>query len=149
MVRVALANCQRRNAVPLAWLRQVTTRAAERLRIRHEGVLAISFIDDRTMGTLHGRFLGDSDPTDVLTFRYAEPLLVRGRVPKRARVLGEVLVSPAAARRYARRHGVPYREELARYVIHGLLHWLGHEDRTLRQQRQMRTMEDAALRTCA
>ena len=49
---------------------------------------------------------------------------------------------------YARRHSVSYEEELSRYVIHGLLHWLGHQDRTAAQRRRMRGTEDRLLRAC-
>ncbi|MBI3324798.1 MAG: rRNA maturation RNase YbeY [Candidatus Omnitrophica bacterium] len=64
-------------------------------------------------------------------------------------VIGEIVVSPDFAREYAKAHGLSYREELARYVIHGLLHWVGHDDRTASQQRRMRRMEDELLAKCA
>jgi probable rRNA maturation factor len=60
-------------------------------------------------------------------------------------VIGEILVAPEAAQRYARRHRLSYRDELARYVVHGLLHWCGHDDRTAAQQQKMRAVEDKLL----
>ena len=83
------------------------------------------------------RFLRHHGLTDVLSFRYDGE-----------QVAGEILIDPGMARRYARNHAVPYRQELSRYVVHGLLHWLGHEDRTPAQQRRMRAMEDALLMGC-
>ena len=75
--------------------------------------------------------------TDVLAFRYdGEP------------IVGEVLVAPAVALTYARQHRLAYAEELARYVVHGLLHWAGYEDRTMKQQRWMRAQEDRLLAYC-
>lgn len=90
------------------------------------------------MRKLNRRFAGAARLTDVLSFRY----------PKEP-IVGEILIAPSAARRYAKRHQISHRQELARYVIHGLLHWMGHDDRTLRQQRKMRTLEDDLLRQCA
>jgi len=90
------------------------------------------------MRAANRKFLRHQGLTDVLSFRY----------PNEA-VAGEILIAPAAARQYAKRHGIPYRQELARYVLHGLLHWLGHEDRTSRQQRRMRALEDKLLAQCA
>ena len=52
------------------------------------------------------------------------------------------------AQRYAATHAVPYAEELSRYVVHGLLYWLGHEDRTRTQQAKMRRLEDGLLSAC-
>jgi probable rRNA maturation factor len=40
---------------------------------------------------------------------------------------GDVYLCPEVARENARRHGVPVREEVARLVVHGTLHVLGHE----------------------
>jgi len=134
-MRLRLANHQQRDPVPMAWLRQVAQRAAKRLRIRRAGWMTITFIDGPTMRRLNKQFTGHTHLTDVLSFRYdGEP------------VIGEILIAPAAARRYAQEHGVPYRDELARYVAHGLLHWIGHEDHTPAQQKQMRSMEDRLLR---
>jgi len=107
------------------------------------------------MRRLHGRFLRQRTMTDVLTFRYQDPperrLSEPSGVPEPEGfrpVVGELVIAPAAARTYATRHGISYRQELARYVVHGLLHWLGHDDRTRAQQRRMRTMEDALLTHC-
>ena len=98
----------------------------------------MAFVDSRLMRRLNRDFTGHRGLTDVLSFRYdGEP------------VVGEVIVSPAFARRYAAEHGLPYRQELARYALHGLLHWLGHDDRTVAQRRRMRMMEDNLLRACA
>jgi probable rRNA maturation factor len=95
-------------------------------------------VDAPTMRALNRRFLRHHGLTDVLSFRYDEEPVV-----------GEILVSPAFARRYADDHGVPYRQELARYVIHGLLHWAGHDDQTPSQRKRMRALEDALLGACA
>ena len=102
-------------------------------------MIVVSFIEDGTMRALHGRFLKSRRATDVLSFRYAE------KAATGSRIMGEILIAPAAARRYAAAHGAPYRDELARYLVHGLLHWLGHEDGTAAQQRRMRVREDKLL----
>jgi probable rRNA maturation factor len=42
-------------------------------------------------------------------------------------VIGDIYIAPAVARANALEHGVPVREELARLVVHGVLHVLGYE----------------------
>ncbi len=135
MASVRLANCQRRDPVPAVWLRRCAQRAVRRLRIRAKGQILICLIAAPAMRRLHARFTGDKTLTDVLSFRY----------PDEHQVVGEILVAPAAARQYAAAHGIAYREELARYVVHGLLHWMGHDDRTAAQQRRMRALENQLL----
>ncbi len=163
-----LVNRQRRERVPVAWLSRVARCAARRLKVAWRGELVVSFLNDRTMQRLNWRFLRHRGVTDVLTFRYSHEPLGRalrsarhflGRQPIGCRhslagkdmagsVAGEILIAPAFAKRYARQHGLEYREELARYVVHGLLHWVGREDQTAAQQRRMRQLEDRLLNHC-
>ena len=111
--------------------------AIRRLRIRVRGTLEITFVSAQRMQVLNRQFKGKRHLTDVLSFRYdGEP------------VIGEILIAPWAARTYAASHGIAYEEELSRYVVHGLLHWLGHDDRTSSQQKRMRAMEDQLLTHC-
>ena len=134
---VALTNAQRECPVNTALMARVARSAVRTLRIRAPGTLAVTFIGAARMRALNKRFLRHDRPTDVLSFRYdGEP------------VVGEILIAPRAARAYAKRHGIGYATELARYVVHGLLHWLGDEDRTAAQQQQMRAREDRLLSRC-
>jgi len=135
---VSVTNAQRQAPVNPARIASLARCALKRLRVGRRGVLAITFIAGGRMRGLNRRFLRRDRPTDVLSFRYdGEP------------VLGEILIAPSQARAYATRHGVPYEAELARYVIHGLLHWVGDEDGTVRQQERMRRAEDWLLAACA
>jgi probable rRNA maturation factor len=91
---------------------------AERVR---DALLSITFLTDRAIAALNARHLGHRGPTDVIAF---------GFVPSGngARgVVGDIYIAPDEARRNARAHGVPVREELARLVVHGTLHVLGYD----------------------
>jgi probable rRNA maturation factor len=134
---VSVSNAQREAPVHMAQMTRLARCAVRRLRLGARGTLAITFIDAPRMQALNRRFLRHDRTTDVLSFRYdGEP------------VVGDILISPTAARRYAREHRLPYAEELARYVVHGLLHWKGYDDHTKSQQRAMREMEDVLLARC-
>jgi probable rRNA maturation factor len=138
---VRVANAQREARVDTAGMRRLAVRALRRLRVRTPGLLAITFIPAQRIRAVNRRFLRHDRATDVLSFRY-DPAPLRGpRAP-----VGDILIAPREARRYARAHGLPYEQELGRYVVHGILHWLGHEDRTAAQQHRMRAMEDRLLR---
>ena len=89
---------------------------AERVRAAE---LSFTFLTAPAMAALNRRHLGHRGPTDIITFEFAP-------VPGGARA-GDVYVCPEVARENARRHGVRVREELARLVVHGTLHVLGHE----------------------
>jgi len=131
--------------VDLAGLSRLAACAARRLRMRARGRIEITFLDDRRMRGLNRRFLGHDRVTDVLSFRYGARA---GTQPHDPDVVGEILIAPNRARIYAGRAGTPYRHELARYVVHGLLHWCGRRDGTARERAAMRRAEDRLLAAC-
>jgi probable rRNA maturation factor len=131
---VSVINAQRESPVNTTRMARLARQAVRRLGIRTPGTLAVTFIGSCQMRALNKRFGRHDAVTDVLSFRYdGEP------------VVGEILVAPRVARAYARHHGLAYEEELGRYVVHGLLHWLGEEDTTTAQRRRMQRAEDRLL----
>ena len=134
---LSVVNAQRRLPVNRTQMTRLLGRALQHLRIRPPGAFTITFIDADQMRQLNKQFCHHDRVTDVLSFRYdGEP------------IIGEIVIAPAAARAYANAHGLRYEDELSRYVIHGLLHWIGHDDRTPAQQRTMRALEDRLLAQC-
>lgn len=134
---VAVVNAQRETPVNITRMARLARTAVRQLGVRAPGRLNVMFIGSHTMRALNKRFCRHDAVTDVLSFRYdGEP------------VVGEILVAPRVAHAYARRHGIAYEAELSRYVLHGLLHWLGEEDATKAQQARMRRHEDRLLRVC-
>jgi probable rRNA maturation factor len=80
------------------------------------------------MSSLHRQFLGQSGPTDVLTFQH-----------------GEIFISVETARRHARRFGNSLAQELRLYVVHGLLHLHGFSDRGKSETRKMKMTQQRIL----
>lgn len=93
-----------------------------RLVLRAQGVrdalLSVTFVSRPFIARLNRRHLGHPGPTDVIAFAL-------GGAP-RGEVLGDIYICPDVARDNARAAGVGMREELARLVVHGTLHALGH-----------------------
>ena len=75
--------------------------------------------------------------TDVLSFSLSDGNALDG----------EIYVSLDFARTHCRTYGAAYTEEVCRYIVHGMLHLLGHEDDTVRGSRTMRRKEDQYLRS--
>jgi probable rRNA maturation factor len=59
---------------------------------------------------------------------------------------GEIVVSAETARREARERGLPVPQEIARYVVHGLLHLAGWSDTDAEAAAEMRLMQEKILR---
>ena len=89
-------------------------------------LLSITLVTPRAIAAVNKKHLGHTGPTDVITFALgADPNGV---------VLADIYICPEVAREQAKRHGVGVREELARLVVHGVLHACGweHPDDNLR-----------------
>lgn len=99
------------------------------------GTLSLAFLTAAALARLHGRFLDDPSATDVITFA-GDPQFGQA---------GEICVSAAAARAYARRHRRDFSTELTLYLVHGWLHLAGHEDLERAAKRRMRAAETRAL----
>jgi probable rRNA maturation factor len=101
-----------------------TVRALARYVLRAEkmpgAMLSIAFISPRAMAALNRRHLGRRGHTDVLAFAL-------GRPAAGTPLVGDIYIAPDVVRAQARRLGVGAREELARVVVHGVLHAVGHE----------------------
>ena len=98
--------------------------------------ISIALVDDATLAELHGRFLDDPSPTDVMSFDLGEADGVQQ---------GEIVVSVDRAREIAGERGVSAARETALYLVHGALHLLGHDDHDDADRERMRKAESAVL----
>jgi probable rRNA maturation factor len=90
---------------------------AERIPQAH---LSIQLVGVRRIAQLNEALVGHEGPTDIVTLEHA-------RSAAGAPVVGEVYLAPDVAGANAKALGIPAREEVARLVVHGVLHALGWE----------------------
>jgi probable rRNA maturation factor len=115
MATVHLINGTRTRVDPGAVRRWVGA-AARRLGVPKGAEVSVRFCGDALCRRYNREFFDRDRPTDVIAWPSGD----RG-------YLGDVLVNLAQARRQARRLGVPFREEVHRLVVHGLLHLAGYD----------------------
>ena len=100
--------------------------------------LGLILADHETVLALNREYLEHDYLTDVLSFPLSE---TPGTVD------GEVYVDlDTAAERHAE-FGTTFEDEAYRYLIHGLLHLLGHDDATDAGRAAMRQLEDRYLQS--
>lgn len=106
---------------------------AERTLVAEErstGELSLSFVTSEEMEDLHTRYLGESGPTDVLSFPLDEDGL-----------LGDVVVCPAEASR----NNSDLESELRLLVVHGVLHLLGYDHQDEGERAEMWSKQDSYI----
>lgn len=96
--------------------------------VRHLEEVEISLVSDESIAKVHGEFLADPTPTDVITFQH-----------------GEILISLDTAMRQAAENSEPYEREVTRYIVHGLLHLAGWDDREEAERKAMHEVQERIL----
>lgn len=126
----------RQRAVRLARrpLETFLCRAKDELGLQQVG-LTVRLVSDAEIARMNQTFRKKMGPTDVLSFPAAarrRPVrLKRGAIAlKSGQYLGDIAISPATARRYARKNGRKLSSELQVLILHGVLHLLGYDHET-------------------
>jgi probable rRNA maturation factor len=88
-----------------------------------DALVSITFVSTREIARLNRHHLQHSGPTDVISFALGAGKQQSSAYP----VVGDIYIAPDVARANAARFGRGVREELARLVVHGTLHVLGHD----------------------
>jgi probable rRNA maturation factor len=132
-VFVTIINRQRRIPVALASLQNFASRALnESLKLRRASnplsnlpEVSVVLVSDRRIAEIHRRFMNTSGPTDVITFQH-----------------GEIFVSTETAKRQARQFRTSFEHEVRLYLVHGLLHLAGFEDKTPAGAAKMKRLQE-------
>lgn len=95
--------------------------------------LSILLCDDTLIRELNREYRGKDRPTDVLAFAMWE-----GESPSPDRtLLGDVVISLPTAARQAAERDRPIVTEVTFLLAHGLLHLVGYDHQTRREEREM------------
>ena len=138
--KISVRNLQRKISVNVAELERFSKYAVQhslqlpkrrRTDLRKLSEIFIGLISDRRMALLHRKFLGQSGPTDVMTFQH-----------------GEIFISVDTARRHAHAFENSLLRELKLYIAHGLLHLHGFDDETPSESHKMKAAQEKILRNC-
>jgi probable rRNA maturation factor len=99
--------------------------------------LSLTLVDDEDIAALNAGWRGKPSPTDVLSFSLLEGPFAE----RRGALLGEVVIGVDVAARQARKARRTLDDEVARLMIHGLLHLLGHDHLRAGEARRMKAEE--------
>lgn len=95
--------------------------------------ISLAFVDNVTIHRLNKQYLDHDEPTDVLSFPYS--------AANAKKLEGELVLGVEVAQEQANERGHDVQAELALYVIHGLLHLCGYDDKSPVNEKQMRERE--------
>lgn len=130
---LSIINRQRAIPVDLASLEAFASRAVTqclKLRLGSNPLstlpeVSVVLVSDRRIAEIHRRFMNDPAATDVITFQH-----------------GEIFVSTETAKRQARQFRTTFEHELRLYLVHGLLHLAGFDDKTPAASAEMKRLQE-------
>ncbi len=91
--------------------------------------IEFNLVDDKTISSIHAKFMNDPTTTDVITFQH-----------------GEVFICYDMAKRESAERKITLEEELLRYHIHGMLHLAGYDDRNEQDFSKMFTFQEELVK---
>lgn len=100
--------------------------------------LSVVFVDNKRMKEINRTFLRHNYATDVLSFPYQGHSLKNN-------INGEIIISVEMAAKLAQKRGYSIEGEVALYLVHGLLHLLGYDDKQKGDAKKMHQREGELL----
>ncbi len=99
------------------------------------GEINVIFCSDEHLLTMNIEHLKHDFYTDIITFDYSDKDIVSG----------DLFISKERVEDNANKFKESFEKEIHRVIIHGVLHLLGYNDKTEKEQKQMREKENFYL----
>lgn len=99
------------------------------------GEINFIFCNDEYLLEINQKYLQHDTYTDIITFDYSEKDMISG----------DIFISIERVKENAEHYSKGFEEELHRVLAHGILHLCGFKDKTEKQSKQMRVMEQWAM----
>jgi probable rRNA maturation factor len=156
--RVTISNRQRVQRIDTRLLRQIAKALLAELLQVEPAALGIYLVTEPEMTRLNETFLQHKGSTDVIAFDYADSVGQASRLSHSKKkkygdrqdacptVHGEIFICVDEAVWQARKFRTSWQSEIVRYLIHGVLHLLGHDDSHVGERRKMKREENRLLR---
>ncbi len=139
-MKVAVRNLQKRIPINPKRIIKTVLKILSIEGIKKSGEITLCFVNDRKIKELNLKYLGKNNPTDVIAFDVAGP-------KRPDKIFADIVISTDRAIDNAGAFHTTPLFELYLYVIHGVLHILGYDDKTKKDKLLMRQKEESLLRT--
>lgn len=138
MSKIAIHSPQEQITIDRGRLREIA-RAVMTGENVNDYEISIALVDNPTIHRLNKQYLDHDEPTDVLSFPYS--------AANARKLEGELVIGVEVANEQAQERGHDVQAEVALYVIHGLLHLCGFDDKSDATEKEMRERERHYLQT--
>ena len=108
----------------------------ETIHQKKTGNINFIFVSDNYLLNINKKYLNHNYYTDVITFDYCE----------KNKVSGDIFISIDRITENSEKLKTDFNEEMHRVMIHGILHLLGYNDKTIEEKQNIHKKEDEMLK---
>ena len=137
-MNIVIANRQQTRKIDSRLLKEIMAALLADLKIG-DAELGVNLVTSREMTLVNETFLRHEGSTDVITFDYLSA--ERGVRSAESNLHGELFVCVEEAVLQAKKFKTTWQSETVRYLVHGVLHLLGHDDALPAARRRMKRRE--------
>lgn len=113
-----------------AWVEKCVSHERKKL-----AEISFNFCSDKHLLSINKKYLNHNYFTDIITFDFCD----------NSEISGDIYISVERVKENAKDNQVLFHVELARVIIHGVLHLCGYKDKTAKDLKTMRNKEDYYL----
>lgn len=153
VIDLEIYKLKRNYKIPEKEVRRVFKKACRLLKTKNLKI-SLAFVDDKTIKRLNKKYRGKDKVTDVLSFELS-PLIfntdndvaagfsLRSSATRSAS--GEIIISYPEAKRQSREYKESLQKTVSRLFIHGLLHLVGYDHKTIKERQTMEKIQEKLL----
>ncbi|MDD2702946.1 MAG: rRNA maturation RNase YbeY [Candidatus Omnitrophica bacterium] len=137
-MKISVRNRQNILRINVLFIKRLVRYVLKEEQAAEKGEISLCVTDDPGIRRLNKAYLGKDCPTDVLSFDLSD---------EKAGLYADIIVSTETACAYSRKFRTDPAYELHLYLVHGILHILGYDDRTKKERDRMHKRELQLLKT--
>lgn len=143
-MKIYLENQKKNFPLNLSRVRKIVRKILIEEGKSNKSEVNLIFTDNLKISRLNKKYLNRAQATDVLAFPMQEGFKIKGE----AHFLGDIVVSVSLALKRAKALKINPLKEIDLYLIHGLLHLLGYDHKSVKDNLLMRKKEKEYLSLC-
>lgn len=116
-------------------LYKVMKKDIDKKLFKRDGQLDLVLVGDKKIHVMNKEYRKKDRPTDVISFAYLE--VTHYELEPGDIIVGDIFISVDTAKRQAKEHGHDLKKEMAILFVHGLLHCMGYDHKTDKEEAEM------------
>ena len=122
-------------------IKKIILKVLRRMKCK-KGEVSVNFVTENKIKAINKIYRKKDKITDVISFSAQE-----GERVGDEKDLGDIFICLKKIKKQAKEYGVSWEEELVRMLVHGVLHLLGYDHQSVRDEKEMIGLQERIIKT--